>query len=314
MCVESHTDEAGVSDFDWNHLRSFLTVARTGRLTISARKLGIDHTTLGRRIAGLEEALKVQLFERHPTGYRLTNAGERLLYSAEAMESIALNAQKQIGGEDLSVTGAVRIGAPEGFGTDFLASRIAALCRKHPQLEIQIVAMPRLFSLSKREADIAIGLSRPREGRLVTRKLIDYRLRLYASSNYLATVPPVHSVEDLRGCRFIGYIDDLIYSQQLDYLGEIANFLSPQLKSSNLIAQLNATIKGAGICVLPDFIALGREGLVPVLAGEISLIRSFWLITHADLRSLARIKTVSAFISSEVKAAQALFMPTDGAF
>jgi len=298
-----------MSDFDWNSLRSFLAVARTGRLTTAARALGVDHTTLSRRITGLEEALKVKLFERHPAGYRLTSAGDRLLLSAETMESIALTTQSQIGGEDLVVAGAVRIGAPEGFGSIFLASRIAALCHQHPQLEIQLVAMPRLFSLSKREADIAISLAPPREGRLMARKLTDYRLRLYAAPAYLATLPRIKSVEDLRDCRFIGYIDDLIYSQELDYLGEIASFLSPQLKSANLIAQLNAAITGTGICVLPDFIAHNHEGLVPVLPNQISLMRSFWLVTHADLHGLARIKTVSAFISNEVKIAQALFKP-----
>jgi DNA-binding transcriptional LysR family regulator len=300
-----------VNDFDWNNLRSFLAVARAGRLTTAARKLGVDHTTLSRRIIGLEEALKVKLFERHPSGYKLTNAGDRLLLSAEAMENVALLAQSQIGGEDLAVMGAVRIGAPEGFGSIFLASRIEALCRKHPQLEIQLIAMPRLFSLSKREADIAISLAPPREGRLVARKLTDYRLRLYASLAYLAKCPPLRSLEDLRECRFIGYIDDLIYSQELDYLGEIASFLSPQIKSANLIAQLNAAIAGTGICVLPDFIACNHPALQPVLVGQVSLIRSFWLITHADLRGLARIKAVGDFIGSEVKSAQALFMPMD---
>jgi DNA-binding transcriptional LysR family regulator len=300
-----------LSDFDWNDLRSFLAVARAGRLTIAARKLGVDHTTLSRRIGGLEEALKVKLFERHPSGYRLTNAGDRLLLFAEAMENVALTAQSQIAGEDLAVTGAVRIGAPEGFGSIFLASRIEALCRQHPQLEIQLVAMPRMFSLSKREADIAIGLAPPREGRLVARKLIDYRLRLYAAPAYLASLPPLRTVEDLRDCRFIGYIDDLIYSQELDYLAEVANFLSPQVKSANLIAQLNAAIAGTGICVLPDFIARHHPVLKPILVDQVKLIRSFWLITHADLRGLARIKAVGDFISGEIKSAQALFMPKD---
>lgn len=300
-----------VSEFDWNHLRSFLAVARTGRLTIAARKCGVDHTTLSRRITGLEQALSVRLFERGPGGYKLTAAGERLLHSAEAVESAALLAQNEIGGEDLAVTGAVRIGAPEGFGSIFLASRIEGLCRQHPQLEIQLVAMPRLFSLSKREADMAIGLAPPAEGRLVARKLTDYRLRLYASPAYLADRKPLQNVEDLRDCRFIGYIDDLIYSQELDYLSEIAGFLSPQVKSANLIAQLNATIAGTGICVLPDFIARNHPLLAPVLADQVSLIRSFWLITHADLRGLARIKAVGDFIFNEVKAAQPLFVPPD---
>jgi len=296
-------------DLDWNNLRAFLAVARAGRLTVAARRVGVDHTTLSRRIVGLEEALRVTLFERHPSGYRLTSAGDRLLQSAEAMESIALATQAEIGGADLAVTGAVRIGAPEGFGSLFLASRIDGLCRQHPQLEIQLVAMPRLFSLSKREADIAISLAPPREGRLVARKLTDYRLRLYASHSYLAAIAPPRTVEDLRSCRFVGYFDDLVYTRELDYLAEIADFLSPQVKSSNLVAQFNATIAGARICVLQDFIARSHPGLALVLPDRVALIRTFWLITHADLRTLARIRAVGDFIGREIAAARGLFMP-----
>ena len=166
---------------DWNHLQDFLAVARTGRLTAGAQRLGVDHTTLSRRIAALEAALKARLFDRSPQGYALTAHGERLLVRAEAMESLMLSAQSEVGEADLSVSGVVRIGAPEGFGSYFLAPCLPQLAEQHPELEIQLVAIPGVLSLSKREADVAIALSAPREGRLISKKLTDYSLSLYGA-------------------------------------------------------------------------------------------------------------------------------------
>ncbi|MDF2813238.1 MAG: LysR family transcriptional regulator, partial [Microvirga sp.] len=105
-----------MSAFDWNDLRFFLAVARAGRLTVAARQLEADHTTVSRRIAALEHALKTKLFERRPQGYSLTEEGERLLAKAETMESQALAVASEIGGSDLALSGTVRVGAPDGFG------------------------------------------------------------------------------------------------------------------------------------------------------------------------------------------------------
>ena len=144
--------------FDWDDLRFFLAVARSGRLTAAARRLGADHATVSRRITSLEESLKAKLFERRPQGYTLTAHGERLLAKAESMETEALAIQSDIGGADMALSGTVRIGAPDGFGTYFLAPRLASLSKAYPGLELQLIAMPRLLSLSKREADVAITL------------------------------------------------------------------------------------------------------------------------------------------------------------
>ena len=294
--------------FDWNDLQAFLAVARTGRLTAAAAQLGADHTTVGRRITALEKALKAKLFDRSPTGYGLTEHGERLLPRAEAMESLALSAQGEVGEADLSVSGAVRIGAPEGFGSYFLAPRLAALSERHPELELQIVAMPGVLSLSKREADVAVALSRPREGRLAARKLTDYRLGLYAAPAYLEGRAPITTRRQLGGHRFVGYIEELLYAPELDYLQAPDVEIRAQLKSSNLIAQLRATLAGAGLCVLPEFIAAQEPGLVQVLPDKVCLIRALWLVTHADLRELARVKTVTEFITEAVRAERTLFL------
>lgn len=295
--------------FDWDDLRFFLAVARAGRLTVAARRLGADHATVSRRITALEAALKAKLFERRPQGYALTEHGERLLAKAEAMETEALAASSEIGGADLALSGAVRIGAPDGFGTMFLGPRLARLAQTYPDLEVQLIAMPRLLSLSKREADIAISLAPPKEGKIVARKLTDYRLRLYASRAYLERAAPVTKPDDLFDHVVVGYIDDMIFTPELDYLDEVAKGLRARVQSSNLIAQRNATLAGAGICVLPDFLAANDPELVCILPDEVSLTRSFWLIVHADLKDVARVRAIVDFLVKETKMSRSLFMP-----
>ena len=296
-----------MADFDWNNLRAVLAVARTGRLTAAAARLGADHATVSRRIAALEHGLRARLFDRSPGGYALTAHGEKLMPTAEAMESLAVAAQAEVGEADLAVTGAVRIGAPEGFGSYFLAPRMAALADRHPELEIQLVAIPGLVSLSKREADIAVTLSPPREGRLLTRKLTDYRLSLYGAHAYLDARPPIRTRADMGLQRFIGYIEDLLYAPELDYMEAPDVDIHVRLKSSNLIAQLQATLAGAGLCVLPDFIAAAEPGLVKVLPNDVGLTRSLWLVTHQDLKGLARIRAVTDFMVEAVKDARTVF-------
>jgi len=295
--------------FDWDDLQSFLAVARSGRLTLAARRMGVDHTTLGRRLQSLERALGANLFERHATGYSLTAQGESLLASAEAMEGLAMTIMEDLAGSSGSLSGAVRIGTPDGFGSFFLAPRIGQLAARHPDLEVQLVAMPRLFSLSKREADIAISLAQPDAGRLHGRKLTDYELGLYAARTYVAANPPIASVADLPGHRFISYIDDLLYTPELDYLPQISRDIRPQLKSASLVAQFRAVEAGAGIAVLPCFLVDGHADLVRLLPTEVSLIRSFWLLIHSDLRHLSRVRVTAEFIAEEVRRNSRLFRP-----
>lgn len=295
--------------FDWDQLQDFLAVARAGRLTVAARALGVDHTTLSRRIGGLETALGARLFDRGPRGFALTAYGERLLARAEAMESLALAAQAEVGEADLRVSGVVRVGAPEGFGSYFLAPRLAALGERHPALEIQLVAIPGVLSLSKREADVAVTLSPPREGRLVSRKLTDYRLSLYGAPAYLEARPPIRSRADLKDQRFIGYIEDLLYAPELDYMQAPDVDIHVGFKSSNLIAQLRACVAGAGLAVIPDFIAAGRSDLERVLPDQVGLTRALHLVVHADLKAVARVRAVVDFVAEAVRAERRLFEP-----
>ena len=303
LCGSSHMG----AGFDWNDLRSFLAVARSGRLTVAAARLGFDHTTLSRRIAALEHGLKSRLFDRSPSGYTLTEQGLLLMPIAEEMERLALGAEEMVGGTAATVAGTVRIGAPEGFGSYFLAARIAALKERFPQLIPQLVAAPAVFSLARREADVVVSVSRPPAGRLTVSKLIDYDLALYAAPSYLEGRSAIDSAADLCSHRFVSYIGDLLHFPELDFLQHVAPDCATSVESSNLVAQLRATLAGAGLCVLPAFLARGEPALVRVLPEEVSLTRSLWLIVHQDLGELARVKAVVRFIRDEVAAARGLF-------
>ncbi len=176
---------------NWDDYRFALAVFRAGTVSAAARQLGVDHATVIRRIERLERGLGEALFQRRASGYVPTEAGHHVAATADAVESAIINGQGLVARAAARLTGTVRIGAPDGFGSSFLAPRLGSLVERHPELDIQLVATARLFSLSKREADIAIGLSLPQEGRIVGRKLTDYHLKLYAAPDYLARFPPI---------------------------------------------------------------------------------------------------------------------------
>ena len=175
------------------------------------------------------------------------------------------------------------------------------------ELDLQLVATARLFSLSKREADIAISLSMPKEGRIVGRKLLDYTLGLYATADYLDRAPQIISRADLPQHRFVGYIEELLFTPELDYLPQISQKIAAKFRSANLIAQLNATLSGFGIAVLPHFMATAHRELLPVLPQDVSISRTFWLLMHADSKDLARIRAVANYIYETVENERALF-------
>jgi molybdate transport repressor ModE-like protein len=295
------------SAIDWDDFRFVLAIVRGGSVSAAAKQLGVDHATVIRRVDRLEHHLSAKLFDRRKTGYLLTQAGQRVADSAEAMESTIAANQEAVGGSRAHLTGTVRIGAPDGFGSHFLASRLVKFGERYPELDLQLVATARLFSLSKREADIAISLSMPKEGRIVGRKLLDYTLGLYATADYLDRTPRISSRVDLPQHRFVGYIEELLFTPELDYLPQISQKIAAKFRSANLIAQLNATLSGFGIAVLPHFMASAHPELLPVLPQDVSISRTFWLLMHADSKDLARIRAVANYIYETVESERALF-------
>lgn len=283
----------------WDDVRIFLAVARSGQILGAAKRLGVNHATVARRLTALENDINTKLLTRRTNGCELTHAGEEFLLSAERMEAEMLSIRSSLGDADVSISGSVRIGAPDGFGVSFLAPRLATLTARYPDLKIQLVPVPRSFSLSRREADIAITVDRPDQGRLVAKKLVDYTLCLYASRSYLAEHPAPRSIDDLPQHRLVGYVDDLVISPSLNYAPEITREWRPAFEISSAIGQVEAVKAGAGIGILHTFIAREYPDLVPVLP-ERRIHRSYWLAYHESVRTLRRITAVSSFISDLV--------------
>lgn len=276
---------------DWDDLRIFLAVARAEGLSAAGRRLGLDPSTLGRRIARLEQAVGAVLFRKTPQGYALTEAGERLLTPAEAAEQAALAAAEATRRET-GISGVLRIGAPDGCANYLLPQIARGLCDNHPGLEVQIVAQPRVVNLSRREADMAISVSPPDTGRLMVQRLTDYHLHLAAHGDYLDAHPPIRELADLKGHRLVGYIPDMIFDRELDYLS-MTGADSAALTSNSVSVQMQAIRAGAGLGIVHDFAMPFAPGLRPVLRDRIALTRSFWLLRHADDRASRRMSLLA---------------------
>lgn len=293
---------------DWDNLRYFLELSRAGTLTAAARRLGVDHTTVARRIQALEKSCGGALFVRAASGYSLSEGGRRLLPQVEAMESAFAGIEVQPGSGGDQLSGLVRIGATEGYGSVLLAGQLAELTARHRHLQVDLLAVPRMVNLSRREADIVITLDRPQRGPYIITRLTDYVLRLYASERYLADSPPIRSRDDLREHAFVGYIDDLLYSKELHYLEELVRPRHVALRSTSILAQQQAVACGAGLAILPAFAAAGDPALREVLPGEVEFVRTFWMLMPVEIKDLSRMRAVWNFLRETAAAQQALLM------
>lgn len=277
---------------DWEAIRIFLELARTEKLAEAAKRLKINASTVSRRLHKLESHLQVALFERGSEGHKLTEQGELLLVSARKMEQQALTASEILQGLGEEKIGAVRIGTTEGFGSFFIAPKLQSFCSANPRLIVELLPMPRFVKLTRHEADMAVTIERPRHTSLVVTKLCDYHLQLYATESYLSQAPPLNKLEDLNKQRLIGYIDDLVFTDELNYMDRLLPEVVPSFRSTSVIAQYSMARAGLGIAILPCFMAQEAPELKPLLTQELTLTRSFWLAAHPDRKRLARVEAV----------------------
>jgi len=292
---------------DWDDLRVFMAAARSGSLAGAALRLHMDPTTVGRRIQRLEASLKSTLLVRSPKGLQLTAAGARLREAGLSVET-AIDTASEADGSG-GVTGTVRISVSEGFGGQILAPALAAFIRTQPGLIIELVTNSGSLSPSMREVDMSVTLSPPRSGRLMVEKLTDYELGLYGSRAHLAEWGQPASLEALRDHQLVGYVDDLIYAPELRYLDEVLPDLRPRLMSSSIRAQMELVLAGAGLGVLPTFMAAKIPSLVRVLPKRVRIERSFWMSVHQDLKTTARLRAVRRWMVSLVQEQQDLLLP-----
>ena len=278
------------TDPDWSDLRYFLELARCGKLSATARKLGVEHTTVARRVARLEEELSCSLFNRRRDGYLLTKEGEGLVPHAEAMEAAMLMAMSEWGGQSGGVTGSVRIGTPEGFGLCAVMPRLAKFCTENPALKVELLPLPHFPSLAAREIDILVTLDRPKVGRYVVSKLTPLDYHLYGSVDYLASHPPITDVSDLTSHIFVDYVQDQLMSEDLRYLEQLTPTPKRRFTSTSILAQSDAIRAGLGLGMLTLYAAENRPELVRVLPDTVKLSLALWIAVPADLFRLRRVR------------------------
>lgn len=297
---------------NWDDLKIFLAVAREGQLLRAAQRMGTSQARVNRKLTQFEETLGERLFDRTTVGCALTPAGHQIMPAALAAEEAMVKVQASIGaGNPGTLRGTVRIGAPDGFGVAYLAARLPQLRALYPGLTVQLVPAPRSFSLSQREADIAIVIGRPLKGRLKATKLTDYSLSLYAAQSYLDLRDTPQTLADLAGHDLIGYVDDLIYTKELDFNASFWPGWSSQIEISSALAQVEAVRAGAGIGVLHDFIVQGEPGLIRLFP-ETQVSRSYWVAWHEAMESTPQVAVTTRFIIDTVRRDRQLFLADAG--
>ncbi len=283
--------------FNWNDVVHFLALARQRNLASAGKRLKVDDTTVGRRVRELEATLNVKLFARTKSGFTLTDAGQRLLVHAEAMETYAREISAGFSGSDNSLSGTVRVGTMEAFGSLYLAGRLSDLHRAHPEITVELVTASNWINLSKREADILISFPKPNGHRLICKRVGEFQLCLYATPGYLETFGEPKSLGELEKHRFVDYISDLVQIQAVRWLSDILREPNVVFRSSSLVAQYHAVLSGQGIGMLPSFVAARDTRLRPILKSTASVKRDFWLSLHEELAHIGRVLEVENFLT-----------------
>lgn len=247
-----------------------------------------------------------RLLARSRSGCQLTPAGEALFAAAERAEGEFLRVSSEISAAGDEICGTVRVGTPDGFGNYYLADRLGMLAARHPQLLIQLVPLPRTFSLALREADVAITLDRPNQGRLMLSKLTNYSLSVYASEQYLVREGAIETKFDLAGRMLITHVEDLAYARAQSYALVIGQFTSRRYECGSVVGQLEAIRSGHGIGVLHDYVASRYPELKRVLPG-MRFTRTYWLASHSDTHNSRPVQEVRQFISGSIRKDRSLF-------
>ena len=279
---------------NWDDMRVFLAVARAEGLTAAAPVLKMDPATLGRRVVRLETAIGAALFVKSPQGYALTDLGVQMRDRAAEAE-VAFSLAVDAGQGAATLSGQIRIGAPDGAANFLLPQVCADIQRANPNLEVQILALPRVVNLSRREADMAITVSPPAAGRLTVQKVTDYQLHLATRRD----ASPVRSLADIKGRAVVGYIPDMIFDKELDYLGDMGQ-AGVQLASNSVAVQMQM-LRRSGIGIVHDFALPSVPELTRVLTDDVALLRSFYLVRHTSDRQSERLSRFATALMAGLK-------------
>lgn len=295
-------------DLHVDDLRVLLAVARAGTLVAAAAALGLDHTTVRRRLDRLERDLGARLLDRGADGWELTGIGRQVAAEAAAIDGVVEQVVRVSAGRPDTIRGSVRVVTPEGFGVAFATPALARVQREHPDIAVELVTSTRPLSLRGAGYDIAVTVGAAATSRLLSEPLAAYSIRLYASREYLAAHPPIRSVEDLREHALVYYVDALLSVRELD-LAPLLGGMRVSFGSTNVAAQLEATRRGSGIGLLHAFSAHGDPDLVPVLPGEVEFRLQFSLSMRPESRGSAAVEAVRTALVAEVAARRDELIP-----
>ena len=270
---------------DWDDLRYLLAVGRAGSLSGAARRLGVNHSTVFRRLGALEARLGVRLFERLPGGYAATAAGEDLLRGAARIETEALQLDRRLAGRDLSLSGSLRLTAPDDVAEHLLTAPLAGFRRSYPEISLEVVIDNRMLSLTKREADVALRpSSRPPEV-LVGRRVGPLASALYGTDGTAPETAPWIAWEEGGGPPDVArWVEQQVAPERIVY------------RSNSMLHLLAACRAGVGVALLPCFLADPEPALERLAPPDTALTTELWLLTHPDLRRSARVRALLDFL------------------
>ncbi|MBI1244285.1 MAG: LysR family transcriptional regulator [Alphaproteobacteria bacterium] len=293
---------------DWNDISYFLAVCRAGSLSAASRQLGVEHTTVGRRINVLERSLGSRLFDRSRDGYVATSRGAEIRALAEDMEVAADALIRRGGGGDAQIAGTLRITSTETLCSEFLVPTLPRLMSRYPGLRVEVVADNSNLSLARREADMALRMARPEGGSLVTRVVASVGYGVYASKAFCRKfgLEPGNFEPDMHPV--VGFDDTGAEFGATRWLSAACAAVGarPVFVSNSLVSQYAAVVGGIGAGVLPSYMAERDKRLVRLLGPRQVISRDLWLVYHRDVRELARLRTVADFVVNEAKNQRAL--------
>ncbi|MFI6871649.1 LysR family transcriptional regulator [Nocardia sp. NPDC050406] len=304
MSVTSATPRPNADD-----LLVLLAVGRTGRYVSAAEELGINHTTISRRIAALERALGGRVLTRGAGGWELTELGREALTAAESIESAVRSLAADARGERV-LEGVVRMSATDGFSAYLAAPAVAEVQRRHPKVSVEIVTATRRASLQRSSLDIEVVVGKPQVRRAEAIALGDYYLGLYGSRAYLAEHGAPASIEALARHPLVYFIDSMLQVDDLDLASSFAPAMRESISSTNVFVHVEATRAAAGIGLLPCFMADRHADLVRVLPERVGVLLTYWLVTRAETLRRPEVAAVVDALRARVRAEHDMLMGT----
>jgi DNA-binding transcriptional LysR family regulator len=282
----------------WTDLQHVLAVADAGSLAKAAASLGVNHTTVLRRIGAFEASLGVKLFARSPTGYVLTAAGEEIAAAARVMADTVDGIERNVAGRDLRLTGNVRVTTTDTLAASLLLPILASFSQEHSAIQLELSTQIQTVSLSKRVADVAVRPTKSPPPNLVGRRVARVGYALYAAPRYLAKTPARRSLDRHA---WITPDDNLAGTTVAAWIAKEIT-VAPVIRCDTFMSLLYAAVAGLGVVALPCFVGDAHAGLRRVRNVIDDMSIDLWVLTHADLRGSARIRAVTEHLANELVA------------